>query len=273
MANLASFDLTGKTAFVTGGGTGIGYAIALGLAKSGAKVMIAARREPILKEAAEKITAELKCEPVLYRTLDLSDRVNIDAVADHAIAEMGGIDIFVANAGHESNQPVAEITYEAIDATLQVNLSANIALVKKFTPAMRKKQWGRVILIASILAWRGTWEEGSAVYAASKAGLNGYGRVAATELGHDGITVNMLNLGMYHTEMLDAALSVLDPAQVESIMKTYHTYTALGRWGDPEEVAGVVQLLASDAGSYMTGEEIAMDGGFAIMMKPRPKAG
>ena len=115
-------------------------------------------------------------------------------------------------------------------------------------------------------------QEGVAVYSSVKGALNAYTRVAASETGHDGITVNSLNLGVFITEMLQneilEPLEKAQPGASEAFLKGFASNTALGRLGDPREVEGLVQLLASDAGSYITGASIEIDGGLAIMMKP-----
>ena len=268
MNNFEDFDLTGKTAFVTGGATGIGYSITTALARSGAKVMIAARREELLKSAAEKITAETGGPQVLYKKLDLSDRANIDEVADQAIEELGGVDIFVGNAACEQFEFVPDITGEATDRVFQINIFSNMSLVTKFVPAMKERQHGRIILCSSGSSIRASAQEGTATYASSKGALNSYARVAATELGRDGITVNTLVLGAYLTDMMQENIDKLDPEFAENYYNDFCSNIALGRMAKPSEIEGVIRLLASDAGSYMTGEEIRMDGGLAIMLKP-----
>jgi NAD(P)-dependent dehydrogenase (short-subunit alcohol dehydrogenase family) len=272
------FDLSGKTAFITGGGTGLGYFMARGLARSGAKVMIAARRENVLKEAAAKLTQEAAGNTVLYTKLDLADRNNVAAVAQHAISTLGGVDIFIGNAAIEKNAKLEDLDHTAIDTMFQVNVTANMILTKLFLPHMRAKKWGRVMFSSSTMALRATAQEGMATYATCKSALNGFTRVAASEVGHDGITVNSLNLGTFYTEMWQTEiLDVLDktygPGTSDAFSKQFVANTALGRMGETAEVEGLVQLLASDAGSYITGADLCIDGGLAIMLKPNFPAG
>ena len=266
------FDLTGKTALVTGGGTGIGYSIARALAQSGAKVMISARRENVLKEAAVRLSDEANGNEVLYATMDLADRDSVSETAEKAIADLGGVDIFVANAAQEIYCSIDEVGYDAIDRIHQVNVAANISLVKDFLPHMRNKKWGRVIFISSILSKLASAQEKMGLYSASKAALNAYARMAAVEAGRDGITFNNINPGAYKTEILEQVLGELEDAQgreaVQQVLKDTSSVTALGRLGRCEELEGVVQMLASNAGSYITGADIVVDGGMSIMLKP-----
>tara|TARA_B110000211_G_scaffold235027_1_gene308650 strand:- start:5824 stop:6660 length:837 start_codon:yes stop_codon:yes gene_type:complete len=266
------FDLTGKTAFVTGGGTGLGYVMSRGLARSGAKVMIASRREHILKEAAKKLTEEADGNQVLYTTVDLSDRTSVAKAADYVIEQLGGVDIFIGNAAMDSYEPVDSISEQQLDGMLEVNLVANISLVKAFLPHMRKKKWGRVIFSSSVCAIRGAAQERVSVYSTVKGGLNAFIRSGASEAGHDGITFNSLNLGIYQTDLFLGYVASLDesegPGTTEAYLKHSSSNTALGRLGDCDEVEGMVQLLASNAGSYITGANVSIDGGISIMLRP-----
>ena len=265
------FDLTGKTAFVTGGGTGLGYSISRALAGSGARVVIAARREEVLREAAEKLTRETEGNEVLFRQLDLADRESVSRVAEEVLSDLGTVDIFVANAAAEKMQITDRISDSAIDRLMQVNVAANMALVRAFLPGMRAQKWGRVIMISSVGSLRAAGRVGMALYSASKAALNSYARVAAADAGHDGITFNNLNLGMYMTEIFQASLDQMEPRARESTLRKFAENTALGRWGECSEIEGAIQLLTSDAGSYITGADLHVDGGLSIMMSPMRK--
>jgi NAD(P)-dependent dehydrogenase (short-subunit alcohol dehydrogenase family) len=268
------FDLTGKTAVVTGGGTGLGFAITRALLQSGATVLIMARREAVLKAAVERLRDELGCDRVLYLTVDLADRESVDSAATQAVELLGGVDIYVANAAQEINQAVDAIEYEAVDRMLQVNVAANISLVKLFLPHMRQNRWGRFIFISSIASKLASAQEKASLYCSTKAALNAYARVAAAEVGHDRITFNNINPGMYRTEMLEQLLDDLHASDgveaTEQFIRDASSSTALGRFGKCEEIEGAIQLLASDAGSYITGADITIDGGMSIMLKPNP---
>ena len=267
MGAFDKFDLTGKSAVVTGGGTGIGYNIARALVTSGANVLICSRREDVLKDSVEKLNSDPDAKgEVSYKVFDLSDRTLIDELANHAIETFGGVDIFVGNAGQDLLGPIDTISDEVVDMSMQVNFSSNVALFRKFLPYMRQRKWGRVILSSSSASMACPCAEGMSAYAASKGAMNAYTRAAAAETGHDNITVNSLLLGVFMTKMLADVV-----AQVgEEFVRGYKEMTSLGRLAECEEVEGLIQLLASDAGSYITGACLAIDGGLTAMLKPNP---
>jgi gluconate 5-dehydrogenase len=267
-AAYTKFDLGGKTAFVTGGGTGLGYSISRALAQSGAKVMIAARREDVLRDAAQRLSTEAGSSPVSYIPMDLAVRESVYAAAQQAIEQLGGVDIFVANAAQEKMEVVDKISDAAVDRLHQINVASNISLVKTFLPHMRERKWGRVIMISSVGSIRAAGRVGMAVYSSNKAALNSFARVAAADVGHDGITFNSLILGMYKTEIMEESLKEMDPRTRESTLRKFAENTALGRWGQCSDIEGAIQLLASNAGSYITGADIHVDGGLSIMMSP-----
>jgi NAD(P)-dependent dehydrogenase (short-subunit alcohol dehydrogenase family) len=266
------FDLTGRTAVVTGGGTGLGYFMARGLARSGATVVLAARRESVLKEAADKMAAEAPQGHVEYATVDLGDRDSIDDFARATIERFGGIDILIGNAGADLFEPVDQISYANFDQVMQINVAANIALMRAYVPHMRQQKWGRIMFSSSATSLAGSAQEGMSVYTAAKGGLNAFARTAAAELGHDNITVNSVVFGMYLTDMVKEHLKVVEAAAgidaVRGFEVSFASMTAAGRLGDCQEVEGLAQLLASDAGSYITGSNLVIDGGMSAMLRP-----
>jgi len=266
------FDLTNKTAVVTAGGTGLGYFMTRGLLEQGAKVLIASRREDVLQQAVKDLRNATPKGEISYKTVDLADRRSLEAFAESVNKELGGVDIFIGNAGIDLFERVDDITDAAIDTSLQVNLSANIQLTRAFLPNMRKKKWGRVIFSSSVSSLVSGSTDGMSVYAATKAALNSFARTSAAEVGHDRITVNSLAIGVFGTDMLLQHLQGLDQTYGAGTAKTYtskiSSMTSLGRLGDPEELVGIVQLLASDAGSYITGQSIAIDGGISSTIWP-----
>lgn len=270
---LKKFDLTGKTAFVTGGGTGLGYHMSRALAGLGARVMIAARREDVLQNAASKLTEETGNE-VLFQTINLSDRSSIAESTKNAIETLGGVDIFVGNAALDVYATIDKFSDENIDAMLQVNVAANIALARSFLPHMKKQQWGRIIFSSSVASTHATADMGMSVYGAVKAALNAFSRYGAAEWGRSGITFNNVVIGLYLTDMLQATLDKLNAEHGagagDAFMKSFSANTAVGRLGKCEELEGLVQLLASDAGNYITGTSIPVDGGLSIIMRPEP---
>jgi gluconate 5-dehydrogenase len=268
------FELKGRTALVTGGGTGLGYHMARALMRAGATVLICGRRESVLQEAAAQLTQENFSGRVLHCSVDLGDRASIRHLIAFAQEALGGVDIFIGNAGQDMLQHVADITDEAIDHMTQVNLSANVELVRAFVPQMREKRWGRIIFSSSATTVCSSPHEGAGMYTAVKGALNAFTRTIATEVGHDGITVNSLILGMYLTDIVRDIFVQLEsahgPGAGQAAQDSFASMTAIGRLGECHEVEGIIHLLASDAGSYITGANLAIDGGISIMLRPNP---
>jgi len=266
-----TFDLTGKSAFVTGGSMGLGYAMARALARYGAKVMLAARREGRLQEAAEKLVAEVPGAEVSYIVLDLAIPASVDTAAAQAISKLGGVDIFVGNAALEIQESIGELKQASCAAMFQANVTANLLLTQAFAVHMRERRWGRVILSSSVMANLASPNERLSTYTSVKGALDSFTYTAAAELGRDGITVNSLNLGVFVTEMsnavLDAGARVEDPREVGA---AYASMTCLGRFGKVEDIEGITRLLASDAGAYITGANLAIDGGLSKLVRPYP---
>lgn len=265
------FDLSGKTAFITGGGTGLGYVMSRALLRLGARVMIAARRADVLEQSAIKLRAETGGE-VLVTTVDLSDLGSVAAASAHATEALGGVDIFIGNGGQDGLELLDVSTDAVVEQLFKINTISNISLSRAFLPHMRARKWGRVMFSSSITSKCGTAHEGMSAYAATKGALNSFVRVAAAETGHDGITFNSLIFGVYLTEIMEGVLATVvqhqGQAAADAFVNTFASMTALGRLGNPEEIEGVIQLLASPAGSYITGAEIPVDGGLSITMKP-----
>ncbi|SCW53300.1 gluconate 5-dehydrogenase [Sphingobium faniae] len=274
MSRQMTFDLGGKVALVTGGGTGLGYHMARSLMRCGAAVVISARRQTVLDDAIDQLSAENLPGCVTASTVDLSDRSSLAALVEKVSASFGGVDIFAGNAGQDLMEHVDRITDRAFDQMMQVNLSANVELVRAFVPHMRQKRWGRILFSSSAAALCASPHEGSSIYSASKNAINTFARTIATELGHDGITVNSLSLGMFLTDIVRDAFTRLDREQGagagDAARDSFASMTALGRLGELPEIEGLIQLLASDAGGYITGSTLAVDGGLSIMLRPNP---
>ena len=266
------FDLTGRTAVVTGGGAGLGYFMARGMARSGATVILAAHRESELEAAVEKMAAEAPQGRVECVVVDLGDRNSVEECAGITNELFGGIDILVGNAGADLFEPVDQISYENLDQVIQINFAANVALMRAYLPHMREQKWGRIMFSSSAASLAASAKEGMGVYAAAKSGLNAFARTAAAETGHDNITVNTIVFGMYLTSMVREHLKVVEAAAgidaVRGFETSFASMTAAGRLGECEEVEGVAQLLASEAGSYITGSNLVVDGGMSIMLRP-----
>ncbi len=245
------FDLTGKVALVTGGSKGLGKAMARGLAEAGADVMIASRSAEELQKAAQEISEGLD-RRVEWMAADMSDRGQVQALAEETVARLGKVDILINNAGSNQPQAIDEITDEAWDRIIELNLTSCMSLTRAVVPGMKKRGWGRIIHISSVLGVGS--KERRNVYSATKAGLIGLAKASALDLGPFNITVNCLCPGPFLTDLPMSLLS-----EVEK--QAFANRTALNRWGQPRELAGPALLLASEAGSYITGEALLVDGG------------
>lgn len=245
------FDLTGKVALVTGGSKGLGKAMARGLAEAGADIVISSRHEDELAKAAKEIGEGLS-RKVIYRVADMTDRKEVQKLADFAVKEMGRVDILINNAGSNIPQGIDKITDEAWDQIVELNLNSCMVLTRELVPQMRTRKWGRIIHISSIMGLGS--KEGRNSYSATKAALIGMCRATALDVGADNITVNCIAPGPFLTDLPGSVLSAEEK-------KVFAARTALGRWGDPKELAGPALLLASDAGSYITGAVLLVDGG------------
>ncbi len=248
---LERFQLNGRVALVTGGSKGLGKSMARGLAELGADIFICSRNEEELKSAAQEIGEGLDVK-VEYEVADLSDRAKAVALAESATAKMGKIDILINNAGTNTPQPVDEITDELWDSIMSLNLHSVMALTRALVPGMKERKWGRIIHMSSVYGL------------ASHPGLNPQSptnfshcyvaKADALILGDYGITVNCIAPGPILTDLPSSLLT-------EEQRAVWAKTTAMNRWGQPEELAGPAMLLASDAGSYITGEVLVVDGG------------
>jgi NAD(P)-dependent dehydrogenase (short-subunit alcohol dehydrogenase family) len=248
------FDLSGKVALVTGGSKGLGKAMARGLAEAGADVVLASRSEGELKSALDDVLKGTGRRG-RYFVADLSKRAEAGKLAKAALDAMGRIDVLINNAGTNKPQAIDAITDETWDEVMELNLSSVMALTRAVVPDMKSRKWGRVIHISSIMAYIS--KEKRNIYSATKAALLGLARASAQDLGAYGITVNCIAPGPFLT---DLPMSILSEAE----KKAFADHTALGRWGKPEELVGTALLLASDAGSYITGQTFVVDGGYII---------
>ena len=249
---LPLFDLTGRVALVTGGNKGLGKAMARGFAEAGADIIIASRHEEELRSALEEILAGTGRRGA-YVVTDVSNREHVEQLAQTALAKMGRVDILVNNAGMNAPQAIDEITDETWDRVLEVNLSSVMALTRALVPQMKTQRWGRIVHISSIMGQ--VSKERRNVYSATKAALVGLARASALDLGPYNITVNCLAPGPFLTDM---PMSVLSDAE----KKIFADRTALGRWAQPRELVGPALMLCSEAGSYVTGQVLVVDGGY-----------
>jgi 3-oxoacyl-[acyl-carrier protein] reductase len=244
------FDLSGKTALVTGASGGIGGAIARALHGCGAALALSGTRQ----EALEALAAELG-EGTEVLPCDLSDPQAAGELPGRVEAALGQLDILVNNAGLTRDNLAMRMKDEEWDQVLQVNLSAGFRLARASLRGMMKRRWGRIIAITSVVGQTGN--PGQANYAASKAGMTGLTKALAQEVASRGITVNCVAPGFIRTAMTE----VLPEAQQEKLLAAI----PVGRLGLPEDVAACTVFLASDEAGYVTGQTLHVNGGMAMI--------
>lgn len=244
------FDLSGKTAFITGSARGIGSAIAQGLAEAGADVVLHGTTvSPALSSAANALQTR-------YLTADLSDSIAVTSLANEVQALTGGVDILVLNASAQSYTGLDNFDTQEFIRQMQVNVAASFQLIQHFAPPMATRHFGRIIAISSINQIRPAPR--LAVYSSTKAALANLIAMTAKAFAAEGVTANTILPGLIETERNQTALA--DPTFAETLRKSIPAQ----RFGQPEDCAGVVAFLASDAASYITGAEIPVAGGWQL---------
>lgn len=249
------FDLSGKTAIVTGGSRGIGKEMAEGLAESGANVMLCARRAEWLDETVTEFTE--KGFSVVGKTCDVSKPEDVQAAVDETVSNFGSVDILINNAGISWGAMPEEMPLEKWQHVLDVNLTGCFLFAQAAGREMLKKNSGSIINIASISGLtssaNGPFYAG---YVASKAGLIGLTRELAASWGRRGIRVNAIAPGFFHSRLADAVIDIYERSIQEN--------NVIPRVGSEGELKGVAVFLASDASNYITGQTIAVDGGMTV---------
>jgi NAD(P)-dependent dehydrogenase (short-subunit alcohol dehydrogenase family) len=248
----ASFDLTGRVAIVTGGSRGIGLAIARGFARAGARVVVASRKADACAAAVKEI--ETAGGQALAVPAHMGEPAALQSLVDRTVERFGGIDVLVNNAANGLAQPVGEFTLEAWDKSLAVNLRGPVFLTQYALPYLKLSGHASVInvLTAGVFLRSGS----VAIYVIGKSGLLAYTRAAADAFAPLGIRVNALAPGTVDTDMTRAG----GPDHFAWMAKS----SPMGRMADADEMVGPALLLASDAGSYITGQCISADGGLAV---------
>ena len=244
------FDLTGKTALVTGASGGIGAAIARGLHAQGATVALSGTRA----EALEKLAGELGGRSHIL-PCNLSDKDAVEKLVPSAEAAMGQLDILVNNAGLTRDGLFMRMKDEDWDTVIAVNLTATFRLARAAVKGMMKRRWGRIVSITSIVGVTGNPGQGN--YAASKAGMIGMSKSLAAEVASRGITVNCIAPGFIESPMTDA----LNDKQKEAILGQ----VPAGKLGQGADIAAATVYLASQEAQYVTGQTLHVNGGMAMI--------
>jgi NAD(P)-dependent dehydrogenase (short-subunit alcohol dehydrogenase family) len=250
------FDLTGRSALVTGGSRGLGLEMARILANAGAEVAICSRTRSEIETTARQLAAETGAR-IEALVADVGQRPEAERLAIDAVARMGKIDILISNAGWNVPQPIDKIHDEDWDSLLELNVTSSMVLSRALAPAMIERRWGRMVYISSIMALASTPER--VAYSTTKAALHGMMKANALYLGPHGITVNCIAPGPFATEM---PMTILSKKQQDKLASR----TCFSRWGQPTELAPAALLLSSNAGSYITGSVLLVDGGATARM-------
>jgi NAD(P)-dependent dehydrogenase (short-subunit alcohol dehydrogenase family) len=246
------FSLEGKVAVVTGGTSGIGRALSLGLADAGADVIATARRQQQVDDTAGEI--EARGRRTLRIASDVCDRASLEALLTATIDSFGHVDILVNCAGKIKRTPTLTVSEEEWTDILNTNLTGTLRACQVFGKQMLERGSGRIVNIASLNSFVALNEV--AAYAASKAGIASLTRSLAVEWSKKGVTVNAIAPGVFRTA-LNANLLDSTPRGQELLMRT-----PMGRFGKTEELVGAAIYLASDAASFVTGQTLVVDGGF-----------
>lgn len=246
------FDLSGRTGVVIGGTSGIGQAIATGLALAGANIICSSRREDQVEAASSVI------ESLGRRTIrcvsDVSDRFSLDDLLSKTVSEFGKVDILVNSAGRTKREPTIDQNEEDWIAIFETNLTGTLRACQVFGKHMIANGYGRIINIASLSSFVSLFEV--AAYSASKAGVASLTKSLAIEWAKSGVNVNAIAPGVFRTALNQELLDETPRGQ------EFLTRTPMGRFGKVEELAGAAVFLASEAASFITGEILVVDGGF-----------
>ncbi len=253
LPGIKQFDLSGKSAIVTGGSKGLGEAMAAGLASAGADVLITSRHADEAVAVAEQIARDFGRRAIGIAS-DVTDPAAAEALAQKAIDEFGKIDILINNAGINERGPIDELTFEQFKSVLDVNVNGLWLVSRAVVPRMKKAKYGRIINLSSTLGLVGL--ENRTPYASSKGAVTQMTRALGLELAPFGITVNAICPGPFLTPM---NIPIKDQEQTK---KSVVGAVALGRWGEMREIQGAAIFLASDAASYVTGSMLVVDGGW-----------
>ena len=254
IGGLYMFDLHGRVAVITGASSGLGLQMSKGFAEQGADLVIMARRIDRLEKIAEQIkTLGVRCLPI---RCDVTDSEAVNRAAEEAIEFYGKIDILVNNAGASKNAGVLDMTDEEWDFTIQADLTSVFKVTRAFARYMAEKKYGRIINIASIYGQVGNTAMDTVAYHSSKGGVVNFTRAVAAELAKYNVTCNAISPGYFETEL------TVDTLRTEAFTNFMKASVPLGRYGHEGELNAAAIFLASDEASYITGQNIKVDGGY-----------
>ncbi len=245
--------LTGKTAVVTGASKGLGKAVSLALAESGAQLALVSRDGALLAKTAEEIRS--KGGAAEFFVADVTDESQVRSVEQSVMQRFGTLQILVNNAGINIRKPVTDFSLEEWNRVLQTNLTSAFLFCRAFVPHLKRRGYGRIINMTSMMSHVALPDR--TAYAASKAGLLGFTRALALEVAGEGITVNGVSPGPCATE--------INKPLIESpeLTRFFLSRIPVGRWGRPEEIAQLVVYLCLDEAAFITGTDFVIDGGWS----------
>jgi len=249
------FSLKGKTALITGGSQGLGLEFARALASAGANVAITSRDAEKAENAAQELSNQYESN-VSGHAVDVLDANQINELVNRVVEEHGSIDILINNAGVNIRKPLLDYDEASWDLVQETNLKAPFLVSKAVVPQMIKQQYGRIINIASMLGMVGLAERSA--YCSSKGGLIQLTKVMALEWAEYNITANAICPGPFATELNQVVINNPEANQF------FLDHLPIKRWGKPDELAGLIIYLASEASSFMTGSSIVIDGGWTV---------